>query len=83
MTVVLRDNWPVPARAISLYCVPVEAHQCMPETAPANNTADMPLFHHELVQEARNTKNTERAMLLAATAIKAAPTTLAALYMHT
>lgn len=51
----------------------------MPETAPANRTEDMALFHHELVHDARNTKKTESAMILAATAIKDAPTTLAAL----
>lgn len=75
MTVVFLDNWLVPASAISLYWVPVEAHQCMPETAPANKMADMPLFHHELDHDARKTKKRDSAMMLAATAINAEPTT--------
>lgn len=60
----------------NLYIVPIAAHQCMPDPAPANTTADTSVFHHEFAHAARNTKNKKSAMVLAATAMMAEPITL-------
>ena len=57
------------------YCVPTDASQCIPNTAPARMIAQSALFHQEFVQVARRTKNTESATILATTATTAAPTT--------
>jgi hypothetical protein len=57
------------------YCVPTDANQCIPDTAPARMIAQSALFHHELVQVTRRTKNTDSATILAAIAITADPTT--------
>jgi hypothetical protein len=76
MTVVLRELMsPVELRWFNVYLVPITAHQCMPDTAPANTTAHPSRFHHELVQELRKTKKRERATVLATAAMMIDPTT--------
>lgn len=76
MTVVLRESTPpVECTRVNVYIVPMTAHQCMPETAPAMTTAHPILFHHELVHELLKTKNSDRATVLAAAAMTTEPTT--------
>jgi hypothetical protein len=51
------------------YCVPTEASQCIPETAPVRTTAQIGLLHHLVSHGRRNRKNTQKAVILATTAI--------------
>lgn len=57
------------------YLVPTAAHQCMPETAPASTAAHRILLHQAVFHVDSKTKKTASAVVLAATAIRAAPTT--------
>lgn len=78
MTVVFRELVSLEEpRCSSVYRVPITAHQCIPETAPANTTAHPTRFHHELVQELLKTKNKESATVLATAAITVALATKA------
>jgi hypothetical protein len=84
MTVVFRDSSLLEVlRRTSWYFVPVAAHQCMPETAPARTTAQAARFHQAFVHEALKTKKSASETMLAATAMIAAPTTLTGEYMQT
>lgn len=75
ITVVLRELMSlVELMCVNVYFVPITAHQCMPDTAPANTTAHPSRFHHELVQELLKTKKRERATVLATAAMTTDPT---------
>lgn len=79
MTVVLRELLSLfELTRVKVYLVPITAHQCMPETAPARTTAHPARFHHELVQELWKTKKRESATVLATAAMTTEPATNAA-----
>jgi hypothetical protein len=76
MTVVLRELMSLLEPIyVKVYLVPMTAHQCMPDTAPASTKAHPIRFHHELVQELLKTKKRERATVLATAAITTEPAT--------
>jgi len=76
MTVTFLDMlFPPTEIFFNLYAVPTTAHQCIPETPPANKIPHPNVFHHEFAQAALYTKNKKRAIVLAATAITPDPTT--------
>lgn len=79
ITVVLRVlRSLVELTCVKVYLVPMTAHQCMPDTAPASTTAQPIRFHHELVQALRKTKKRARATVLATAAMMTEPATKAA-----
>ncbi len=70
MTVVLRELRSLfELTCFKVYLVPMTAHQCMPETAPASTKAHPTRFHHEFVHELLKTKKRERATVLATAAM--------------